>query len=456
MITNRNLKTIAALALFALGATRIFGQFDSPYLVSSSPAMLAMGVPVSSPVSFTFDVAMGSGYAIEWSENLTPANFTYAWSADKKTLTCTYQPALPASAAIFWTLNPDPDVAGFADQSGTPLASAEFTGFFMTGAGTGGGTNEPCTSTNQQQSGFSVTKSVDYVQTSAAPPVIDPNSGAMFSAMASGSATRPLASASVQFPTGKTVPLTNLFGSTFFLPDINPYPTQEALDAQYPNGTYVMTAAYSTGGMATMPLTLPPNGYPPVPQINNFDQTQNIAPAADFTVLINGLLAPTLNDSISFSISDLTGIVFSTPNLCVPRYLPNTATSITIPANTLSAGKVYNAYLNYFKVGTLNTNTIPGMVGSSGLSKSTTFQIKTAGGTQPTPPRFTGYQRLIDGSFMMQVAGQNGVMYQLQYTTDFLSWKNLTKQQQIINSTQFIDAAPAADAYRFYRVIVAP
>lgn len=456
MITNRNLKTFACLVLFAMGATRIFGQFDSPFLVSSSPAMLAMGVPVSSPVSFTFDVAMGPGYAIEWSENLTAANFTYAWSADKKTLTCTYQPALPANAAIFWTLNPDPDVAGFANQSGTPLASGEFTGFFMTGAGTGGGTNDPCTSTNQQQAGFSVTKSVDYVQRSAAPPVIDPDSGAMFGAMASGTATRPLASASLQYPTGKTVPLTNLFGSTFFLPDLESYPTQEAMDAQYPNGIYVMNAAYLTGGMATMPLNLPPNGYPPIPQINNFDQTQNIAPAADFTVLFNGLLAPALNDSISFTISDLTGLVFSTPNPCIPRYLPNTATSVTIPANTLSAGKVYTAHLHYFKVGTLNSNTVPGMVGSSGFSKSTTFQIKTAGGTQPTAPRFTGYQRLPDGSFMMQVTGQKGVMYQLQYTTDFLSWKNLAKQPQILDVMQFIDAAPAADAYRFYRVIVAP
>lgn len=124
----------------------------APKLVSSSPANAATGVDVGSPVVFVFDVAMlpidalndipglATG-ALKWSSNVTPDNFTYTWSDDGKTLTCTYGEDLPAQAQITWQLNP-PGVfpaLQFQSASGTPLPGSTYSGGFTTGAASGGG-----------------------------------------------------------------------------------------------------------------------------------------------------------------------------------------------------------------------------------------------------------------------------------------------------------------------------
>lgn len=434
-----------------------------PMLLYTTPAKDATGVSVNTTISFTFLSAMGPGHAIAWSSNVDPNNFTYTWSADQKTLTCTYKTALPANATITWQLNPPGTTSGFADTAGTPLTELVpgmnlNSGQFTTGSGSGGGTTNPCTSTNESSAfGCSVIKGVLYKQTSSAAPVIDPENGAIISALVNASTTNPVSSASLKLPNGSSQPLTNLFGPTFFLPVFSPFATQEALDAAYPNGMYSMSITRPTGVPLVPSLNLPANGYPPVPIILNYPQTQTVNPATDFVLQFNGLTAPTPNQSISVIITDTAGgAVFQAPDPCVPRTLANTATSVTIPAGTFSAGHTYDATLSYFNATTLDTNSIPGFSAFSGFSKSTRFTLSTGGGVAQTGPKFSAFQRMPDGTFQMQLTGQTGAKYELQYTTDWTTWTPVDQQVQTGNSVTFLDSATAGNRARFYRARVVP
>ncbi len=71
-----------------------------PTLVSSFPANGVTGVPPSSTVAFTFSEPMQSGYSINWTPSVNAGQFTYIWSLDQRTLTCTYNTALPTGATI--------------------------------------------------------------------------------------------------------------------------------------------------------------------------------------------------------------------------------------------------------------------------------------------------------------------------------------------------------------------
>jgi hypothetical protein len=452
------------LFLFLVGACSIGAvnlaqaQGIPPFLLTSSPTKGATGVSVNSTISFTFLSAMGPGYAIAWSSNLDPSKFTYSWSADNKTLTCTYTTSLPANATITWQLNPPGTTTGFADPSGTPLTElipGMNSGQFTTGSG--GGTTNPCTQTNQFASGCTVIKSVSYAQTSAAAPVIDPERGALISATVSPSSTIPVSSAALKLPNGSSQSLSNFFGSQYFLPVLTPFATQAALDAAYPNGTYSM-AITRTGGAPLAPtLQLPANGYPPVPQIINFPQTQAIDPSVDFVLQFNGLGVPAASESISFTITSDSGLVFQDPDPCIPRTLANTATSLTIPAKTLSAAQTYDASLTYFNITTEDTNSFPVFSVLGAFSVNTSFKISTVGaGTSATPPKFTAFQRMADGSFQMQLTGQTGVNYQVQYTSDWKTWTPLNQQIQTGASVTFTDSTNAGTQVRFYRAQVLP
>ncbi len=110
------------------------GDTTKPTLVSSDPSDGDVDVPTSTVISFTFSEAMGTGYSIAWSANVAAANFTYSWSADAKTLECTYAGGLPANKAIAWNLNPA-GAALFKDVAGNALAADTFSGSFTTAGG---------------------------------------------------------------------------------------------------------------------------------------------------------------------------------------------------------------------------------------------------------------------------------------------------------------------------------
>ena len=134
----------ASNAIFADGFSGFFAETEAtlkttgisdlipPSLVGSDPANGASNVPVDSSIAFTFSEPMQPGYSINWTGNVPASNFTYAWSGDKRTLTCTYNTSLPAASEINWVLNPAQSSPNFRDLAGNRLAS-DITGHFFTG-----------------------------------------------------------------------------------------------------------------------------------------------------------------------------------------------------------------------------------------------------------------------------------------------------------------------------------
>ena len=419
---------------------------EFPILLFASPATGTKNVPTDSPIVFTFLVPMAPVQSgITWSANVVAANFTYTWGAGGTNLTAKYNTALPANATITWTL--DPTV--FKSQSGTPLMAINNSGSFTTGSGQSN-TNNPCNggSTNTGLGSLSLFKSVRYVQTSASAPVVDPDSGAMFTASLQSPATNPVNQATLKLPNGTIKTLTNLFG-TFLTFD--EFASQEALDAAYPAGNYTVTMTRTTG-TAILTLSLNVNGAPPTPQITDFAQTQNFDPTADLTVQWLPFTGATANDSIFFDMSDsVAGIDFHAPDPCIPRDLPNTATSILVPKNTFGAGADIDGSLGFDKINSRDTNSVPGLFAYAIYSKTTSFKTTTSGGAQSNQPSIQNLVRLANGTVQFQVTGTAGKTLTAEASPDLKTWTALPLAPSSSGLLQASDPQAASMPYRFYR-----
>lgn len=151
-----------------------------------------------------------------------------------------------------------------------------------------------------------------------------------------------------------------------------------AMDAAFPAGTYTL----SVGSVSGITLNMPANPYPTdVPRVLN--GTWNAAgrlvvdPTKDHTI--------TLNTFTGFNPAGGIGSAFLSiwfgdgDDLVVRDQLsldnPNVFTTVTIPANTLVAGRTYNAKAGYFASAVLNTTSIPGALGVCVGANETEFQI---------------------------------------------------------------------------------
>ncbi len=458
---------------FTAGIPRTFGQGFPPiggmapfFLgVLSSPMTGAQNVAVNSTISMKFSTTMGAGYSITWSGgNLTSDSFTYAWSADQMTLVATPKANLPSNTTITYTLIPaTATTPGFAGSDGTPLdtslfpASLTFTTAGGGGTNPGGGstTNNPCSPTsNTNGSSYFLSKEVMYVQTGANPPVVDTAndySGALF--MGSFHApTMSVSAVTVRVPNGTTVSFTNLFGNLLMMPSV--YPSQEALDAQFPGGNYTLTIVKS-GGNASANVSLPTASWPPTPQIQNISQLANVN--GDVTVQWNPFVNATSTDSISLMISDGSDTVFSAPDLCIPIKLAPTDTSIVVPKSVFTQGKTYEGTLTFSKLTQVDSNSIPGVVGIGMLTKQTRFTIGTTGGTTqpPSAAQFTSYKRGSDGTLQLQLTGQAGATYTLESSTDLINWTTVTPVT-MASAVVSVPNQPLTAPRMFYRAVYRP
>ena len=338
-----------------------------PFLIFSDPVNGATGVSVNTPIKFTFTTDMATDNRVAWSPNVNTADLVCTQSADKTELTCTPTTGWPVGL-ITW------DLSSFKSADGTPILALNVQGKFTTSSGSS--TNNPCDNPGgSKTAGFSLFKQVRYTQSSVNAPVLEADSPASLGVSLVSPSTNSVTQATLKVPSGSTSTLMNFFGTFFLFDNFN---TQNELDAAYPTGVYTLTVSRQDGTSGSATLTLANNNYPPIPQINNFPATQAIDSALDFVMQWNGFAGATAEDFISITISDQTGVVFQAPDPCVPRLLPNTATSVVIPGNTLQPGKIYDASLSYFS--SSRDNSIADIPGSVGFSKTTSFKISTTGG----------------------------------------------------------------------------
>jgi len=426
---------------------------DPPVLLSSSPTNNATAVPLNRSIKFTFNEGMQAAESIQWSANLTPASFGYAWSADSRTLTCTYSVNLPTNATVTWKLNPIGPPTLFKDAAGNALAADLYAGSFVTSNTT---TNDLCNPEPGDDSlgSFSMSRQVSYVQTGSGTPVEDTNSLPTFSAALISPTNNPVTSASFTLPGGSSLDLTNFFGRTFF--NFDEYASQAQLDASRPPGNYTLHVNRSAGGSQSLTLNHQAGDWPPTPQILNLVALQSADAASDLVVRWNGFAGAGAGDSIRFSLLLGNDLIYNAPDPCVPIPLEKTATSITLPKGLLVAGRTYDAELGYQHFGPFDTNSIADMVAFPSAFKELSFTIVTGGGTVPPKSPTIGSPSVTGNELQFQVTGASpGQSIQLQESATLLpgSWTTLkTIPADLLGQATFAIPITGEAGSRFYRL----
>ncbi len=386
------------------------GGDEPPALVSSTPADESLNVALDAVVTFLFDQPMKKittiGDAVQWVETgIDPANFVYSWSADGLILTCDYTGDFPASTVVAWTLNPESSSVKLeSEATGEPLPDDTYSGYFMTGQGGGG---DDCTPDGipDYWGGYSIYKQVEYQQTSGSDPVTAPPTPYNFGVYISSPRQGPVVtSGSVTPPGGAKINLGSgpMSGFHYFSDE----PASESdLNTKYPAGNYALRFTRAGEAERAIQMTLPTVTVP-VPKVANYGEAQAVNYAQNFTLRWNSFAGAGENDFISLVVTETMGkVVFQAPDLCVPRELPVTATSIVIPANTFQNNKTYQGTLVFGRMFYFSTNTVPEMAGSGILSRQTQFAIKTGTGGTGTPATFTGSRLLPNGNPEMTLTG---------------------------------------------------
>lgn len=408
-----------------------------PMLVFTNPQNGATGVAVNSPIIFAFSEPMARQQAVQWSANVTPANFSYTW-VDDQNLLVSYNGGLPGNATITWNLVGG--AAGFRDVAGNALPPG-FQGSFSTGAGGGGGGN--C-GTNQVDTSLgygSVRKVAQFVQTGTSAPAPDTEDPASAIASYKPAQGQTVSSVRVQGPNGIDVTLTNLFG-TFLA--FREFPSAAAVDTAFPVGNYTITA----NGAGTGTLALPAVATVPVPRIINTAEFAAMDRTRDFVLQFAPFTGAGPNDTISISITGQNdGGQFFAPDYCIPRPLTNTATSVTIPANTFKPGVTLNGSISFSRF-SINTNSIPNTTLTAGAMATTQFTV--SGGTPPTGIRWSSFVVNANGTISYTVQAPTGTTSLIvEGSTNLTAWAQA--QTLPLTGGTGVFTTDKSERYRFFR-----
>ena len=403
-----------------LYATLLFGAWwgapaaraqGAPQVVSFAPPNGETNAALNSSLVFVFNQPMDTNVPVLASFppflvgnlDVTPANhfLSGTWSADGRTLTCEASSPLPANADVNWTLNPANSMLPLTSSSGVPLMTVS--GSFRTGSNGSGGCDQ--TGLPPGWGNYSINKTSFYEQTSAADPLPAAQSPFFFGAFVQSPSSGPtVTGGSVTRPDNTQDGLQGLGGSFFF--STNP-PTEPALDAAYPGGNYTLRFTQTGQPERVIAMTMPAL-RPPVPKVANFAAAQAVDATQDFTLNWGAFTGAGANDYISLSVSDTLGrVAFQAPDLCVPRYLLVTASSIAIPANTLKTNQTYSATLSFGRGFYFSTNAVPQMAGYGSILIGTRFTIDTGPGgpTLADPASLTGSRLLPNGNPEIDLRG---------------------------------------------------
>ena len=72
-----------------------------------------------------------------------------------------------------------------------------------------------------------------------------------------------------------------------------------------------------------------------------------------------------------------------------------------------------------------------------------------------TQPRFVSIARVQAGA-LVTVTGGTGDRYEIQGSTNFVSWSPLLKLTNVTGTVQFVDPSATSQSHRFYRALLEP
>lgn len=171
------------------------------------------------------------------------------------------------------------------------------------------------------------------------------------------------------------------------------YPSKAELDADIPNGTVNFLIIDSDFANFNASLSVSGDSYPTASPIGNYAAAQAIDPAQPFTMEWTAPAGMTAGDYVVVSLHNADGEITRSPMPWQAGAMAGTATSFTIPANTLS-GDELEANLTFVKVGGRNTTAISGAVGLTGYFASVSIPLKAGSGSSggdTTKPTLANY-----------------------------------------------------------------
>lgn len=454
------------LALKSASGTQlatVSGSFSTgvgaPVLGSVSPGENAQAVPTNTPIVFRFNQAMKKSElpggtpptVLITGAGMDPANLTYQWAADGRSLTCTYVGGFPRSTVVSWALNPPGAPVPLESESGKPLASATYFGTFTT-ASTGECNVDPLATWGT----YGVTRRGNYAQTSTANPVPDPEYEAPFAftaVISSPALGAPVTAASLEFPDGTITNLTSFGAFSFFAT----FDTEEELLESYPDGVY--TERFTQTGLPERVVPIQAGvEFPPVPKIANFTEAQSVPSTQPFVLRWEAFTGAGGDDFITLFIADEAGpVVFQAPNPCVPIELKPTDTSVVVPQNTLQTGRTYFAELMFAKSFLFTTNAFPTMYGFGFNFRSTRFPMKAEGGVGPADPAVLSNVAVGDNDrISFDLEGSPATAYKIQRADRLTAtlWPEVgTATTDAAGKAEFEDGQALGSGPWFYRAV---
>jgi methionine-rich copper-binding protein CopC len=442
MLLKSILHSGRAQSIALLGAIFFITQAHAqPTIVSVVPASGATGVSTSAQVVFTFSGEMDTNFttATFYNEtNFTAVSTESTWSVGNTVLTCTPTPSWP-SGTILWEVDGQ-------DTNGDSLAGVPV-GTFTVGSG-GGGT--PCSGVAAHtNTSFTLDESWLYVQTSAATPVLNPETPYSVLAEVSLISNLTASAAGLVLASGGVSNLNSDFvdPGTFIGDYLETNLT--TLNSTWPNGTYTFDLTNPSPSFPSVPVTWN-LAQPNVPTIANWAATQAVDSTKAFTLTWNSFsnrIANTNEIGVNIGYDPCAGTGFTSN-------LPGNATSVTIPANVLSPGSNYaNSILVFINVKGA-TNTSPKYTSGAVRGTETSFTLITIGGGGGGTGASLGASSLSKSNFTFSISGTAGKKLTVQYSATLLpgSWSTLEIVTNVTGTLSITNSEPAGTKSRFYRV----
>ena len=428
-------KSVLSIRLGCIAAVLLLaGQAQAQVAVSSNPALGATGVSLTAPVVFTFSGPVDT--------NMTAASFFSAipyavlptistWNNSSNQLTCTPSPAFPASRMIYWSVEGQ-------DADGGSVSDA---GYFTTGTGSGGsgfGTNAITT--------FAVGKTHYWNQTSAGAPVPDATVPYFFTGNTTLASNRTATSITLTMPTTSMSNLTQNIvhpESYYFLSSTT---SSNAFETAFPQGTYTFYVS-ATASNQTVPVLLPPGmTQPNPPHITNFLAAQSVNATQAFTLGWDAFVGGTSADYIYVNIGNN---AWKSPDPGTAGALNGTATTDTIPANSLQANSNYAATVGFYHLVIVSNATY---ATEAYRATATQFTLNTAGSVRPVVTKVD----LIGGHYTFDIVTTSQQTLTIVSTTNsalpLAQWPTLLTTNSQGTSVHFVDPRPATSRVMVYRV----
>ncbi len=324
------------------------------------------------------------------------------------------RPGFNYTAQLIFGLNYYSSTTDVPQMSGNAFVQRITTLTIKTANDPGAPPLETCDPPIQTRGYYTLAKTLSHRQLTAGEVLPGDGNPGVFTASVQGPPTGPaVTDASLTLPGGAPRSLTS---QASVLSLVGAHPTELALEEAFPIGGY--TLRFNQTGQPERVVAMDiPAAPSTVPMILNFAEAQTIDPASEFTLRWNAFEPAGPGAFIRIVISDERGkLIFMAPNICIPRTIEASATSVAIPADYFSEGVSYYGLLVFGFEFYNSDSAVPQMNGYGLVQRSTSFMLR-AGGSDPVPgapANFSSYRLLSNGHPEFRLSGTAGRAYQVQ------------------------------------------